>query len=224
VPLTRRVVTLLGLATRIGSDPRDRPDEALRKALLVAISLMVLPAGVLWGTLYWIFDERVAALVPWGYDILSIASLVVFALTRSFRFLRAAELLLILVGPFLLLLVLGGVTPSSGVILWSFLAPLGAIAFGPPRFAWRWFAAFLALLAASLPLAPLVRSSPVALPDDVVLAFGALNIGAVSLISFILLVTFAQQRRAAQERIEELLLNILPDEIVPATVNPRESV
>jgi hypothetical protein len=185
VPLTRRVFGLLGLATRIGSDPHDSSEETLRKALLVAISLMVLPAGVLWGTLYWVFDERIAAFIPWGYDVLSVASLLVFGLTRSFRFLRAAELLLILVAPFLLLLMLGGVTPSSGVILWSFLAPLGAIAFGPPRFAWRWFAAFAALLAVSVPLAPLVRSTPVALPDDVVLAFGGLNIGAVSLISFI---------------------------------------
>ncbi len=117
MPLTRRVIGFLGLATRIDSDPHDSSEETLRKALLVAISLMVLPAGVLWGTLYCVFDERVAAFIPWGYDVLSVASLLVFGLTRSFRFLRAAELLLILVAPFLLLLVLGGVTASSGVIL-----------------------------------------------------------------------------------------------------------
>jgi guanylate cyclase len=69
-----------------------------------------------------------------------------------------------------------------------------------------------------------VRSTAVAFPDDVILAFGALNIGAVSLIAFTLLATFAQQRGAAQERVEELLLNILPDEIVERLQSDRQAI
>ncbi|MGH3032287.1 MAG: hypothetical protein ACRDNE_16285, partial [Gaiellaceae bacterium] len=128
-------------------------------------------------------------------------------------FLRNAELTLILVTPFLLLLALGGLVPSSGVILWSFLAPVGAIAFDRPRRAWIWFGAFLVLLVVGIPLAPAVRSSSVALPEELVRTFAALNIGAVGFISFTLLATFARQREAAQQRVEDLLLNILPDEI-----------
>lgn len=220
----RRFRALFGIAIRIGSDADDSSEERLRKALLVTISLMVLPAGVLWGSLYWIWGERIPALVPWGYDVLSLAALAVFAFTRSFPFLRAAELLLILVGPFLLLLALGGLAQSSGAIVWSFLAPLGAIVFDRPRRASLWFAAFLGLLIISLPVAPVLRSSPVALPEDVVLAFGALNIGAVSLISFTLLATFARQREAAQERVEDLLLNILPEDIARRLQEERHSI
>jgi adenylate cyclase len=64
-----------------------------------------------------------------------------------------------------------------------------------------------------IPLAPAVRSSPVAFSEDLLRAFAALNIGGVAFISFTLLATFARQREAAQQRVEDLLLNILPDEI-----------
>ena len=89
---------------------------------------------------------------------LMVLALSVFALTRSFRFLRDVELTLILVTPFGLLLSLGGLVPSSGVILWSFLAPLGAVAFDQTRRAWLWLAAFLVLLVVGIPLAPVTAS------------------------------------------------------------------
>ena len=199
-------------ALELGADSSDTTELRHRKELLVGISLMVLPAGLLWGLLYWIFGEPTAALFPWGYDVASVVALAVFARTRSFPFLRFAELGLILVVPALLLVSLGGLGPSSGVILWSLLAPLGAVVFDRPSRAWAWFLAFLLVLALAIPLA---ESQPAAdLPDGAVLAFAALNIAAVSLVAFTLLLTFARQREAAQGRVESLLLNILPDEIV----------
>lgn len=76
---------LLAVATRIGSDPLDSPEERLRKALLVAFSLIVLPPGIVWGILYWAFGERIPALFPWGFVVLLAASLGIFSVTRSFR-------------------------------------------------------------------------------------------------------------------------------------------
>ena len=198
-------------ALELGSDPEDSTELRHRKELLVGISLMVLPAGLLWGLLYWIFGERGAALFPWGYDLASVISLAVFARTRSFPFLRFAELGLILVVPVLLCVALGGLAPSSGVILWSLLAPLGAVVFDRPSRAWAWFAAFLVLLLVTVPLA---EARPEAeLPRGAVLTFAVLNVAAVSLVAFTLVLTFARQREAAQGRVESLLLNILPDEI-----------
>jgi adenylate cyclase len=195
----------------LGADAGDSTELRHRKELLVGISLMVLPAGLIWGSLYWAFGEHVAALFPWGYDVASVLCLAVFARTRSLRFLRFAELGLILVVPALLCVALGGLAASSGVILWSLLAPLGAVVFDRPSRAWAWFLAFVVLLVVTIPLA---ESRPEAgLPDNVVLAFAALNIAAVSLVAFTLLLTFARQREAAQGRVESLLLNILPDEI-----------
>jgi len=208
----------------IGADATDTPDEQARKSLLVAICVMVWPAGIVWGFLYVIFEEPVAALFPWAYAVLSVVCLAVFARTRSFRFLRVAELLLILVTPALLTVALGGLVESSGVVLWSLLAPIGAVVFEGPTHAWRWFAGFLALLVGTIALAPLVRPDGADLPEGAVLAFAGLNIGTVSAVAFALLVSFARQRELARQRVESLLLNILPDEIAQRLQAERQAI
>jgi adenylate cyclase len=204
---------VIGQALALGADPDDSPELRGRKTLLVGISLMVLPAGVIWGALYWALDEPVAALLPWGYAVGSVAALAIFSRTRDFAFLRTVELVLILVTPAALMVVLGGLAPSGGVILWSLLAPLGALVLDAPARAWWWLGAFLALLGAAIPLAEVVRPDAAEMPAAAVEAFAALNIAAVSVIAFTLLWTFARQREAALGRVESLLLNILPGEI-----------
>jgi guanylate cyclase len=207
---------LRALASRfgsIGADPSDSRELRERKALLVLATILVQPAGLVWGSLYWAYGEHVAAVIPWAYVPASLLTLAVFARTGSFRFLRAVQLTLILVLPALLLLALGGITPSSGVILWSLLAPVGAVVYDSPRRAWAWFAAFIALLATTVPLAPVLRDSPSELPAGMIRAFAVLNIAAPSVVVFSLLVAFALQREAAQGRVESLLLNVLPREI-----------
>jgi guanylate cyclase len=207
------VRALVDRVLRLGGVPEETPDDRLRRRFLVGTTIAVLPAGIFWGFLYLGFDEPVAALFPWGYSVASMACLLVFARTRSFRFLRAAELAMILVTPAALLVALGGLAPSSGVILWSLLAPLGAVVFAGPRQAWAWFSAFAILLVLTIPLAPLVRPDEATMPEGAVLAFAALNIGVVSLVAFTLVVTFAREREIAKRRVDALLGNILPDEI-----------
>jgi guanylate cyclase len=197
----------------LGADPADTHDERAQKTLLVGVVVGVLPAGVLWGAMYWALGERAAALFPWGYTVLSVFCLAVYARTRSFRFLRDSELALILVTPAMLQVSLGGLVASSGVILWSFLSPLGAAVFDRPERAWRWYAAFVALIVATIPLAELVRPDESDMPSWAVMAFAALNIAAVSLVAFAVVVAFAHQRELARNRVESLLLNILPGEI-----------
>jgi adenylate cyclase len=197
----------------IGADPSDSADESFRKRLLVGIALIILPAGLLWGYLYWVAGELAAALLPWSYVVVSVASLVVFARTRNFAFLRTAQLLLILVVPALLTVALGGLDASSDVILWSLLAPLGAVAFDRPARAWPWFAAFVAVLLLAIGLSEIVRPDGADMPETLVRAFDVLNIVAVSLVAFVLLVNSARGRDAAQRRVEALLLNILPSEV-----------
>ena len=207
--LRRLVVWVLSL----GADLADSPDRRAQKTLLAGVVVSVLPAGILWGAMYWALGERTAALFPWSYTIVSIALIALFARNRSYSFLRDSELTLILVTPAMLQVSLGGFVASSGVVLWSFLSPLGAAVFDSPRRAWRWFAAFLLLVVATIPLAHVVRPHVAALPFWAMTAFAALNIAAVTLISFSVVLVFAHQRQLARNRVESLLLNILPGEI-----------
>jgi guanylate cyclase len=204
---------LAAAISTIGSDPDDSVDERARKSLLVSLAVFVLPIGLVWGWLYWLAGERVPAIFPWTYTVLSVGTIAVFAVTRSFALLRSTQLTMILLTPWLLLLALGGFTASSGVIVWSFVAPIGSIALEGPRRAWRWMMAFIVLVGLGVILAPLVRPVPAAMPEALVVALGAMNIGTVSLVTFSVLSAFAEQRRAAQERVHDLLVNVLPVEI-----------
>lgn len=201
----------------IGKGMDDSQDIRLQKSLLVVGSYMFIVAGAAWGIAYILFAEPAAGLIPLSYAIISLLSVIHFALTRHYRFFRNSQLVLIL--PFLLMLALGGYINSSAVILWSFICPLGALLFAEYRQSPRWLAAYLLLLAVSGILQPYVRPSN-HLPQGLIIAFYVLNLGAVSTIAFVLLHYFVGQKELAyrllkieQDRSEGLLLNILPREI-----------
>jgi guanylate cyclase len=216
-PLRDRVLS-------IGADPRDTADERFRKRLLVGVALVILPVAFLWGCLYWVVGEREVALTPWAYATGSAISLVVFARTRDFAFLRTAQLLLILVAPAAGMVMLGGLDESSSVMLWSLLAPLGAVAFDRPDRAWPWFAAFVATIVLALALSEVVRPDGADLPEGFVLTFDVLNIVVVFLVAMILLVAFARGRDAAQARVETLLLNVLPADVAQRLQSDPNSI
>ena len=215
---------LVDRALSIGADPRDTTDERFRRRLLVGVALVILPVAVVWGCLYWLVGEHGVALTPWAYATGSAISLAVFARTRSFAFLRTAQLLLILLAPALGTIMIGGLDESSSVIVWSLLAPLGAVAFGRPSRAWPWFAAFVVTLLLSLVLAEVVRPNGADLPDGFVRTFDILNIVVVSFVAMVLLVTFAQGRDTAQARVEALLVNVLPAEVAQRLQSDPNSI
>jgi guanylate cyclase len=197
----------------IGADEADSSELRFRKRLLVGISVLILPVSFLWGCIYWAIGEEAVALTPWGYTLGSILSLVLFARNRNFAFLRTAQLALILVAPALGMIMIGGLVDASVVVVWSLLAPLGAVAFDRPVRAWPWFAAFVVTMVVAVGLSEVVRPDGADLPEGFVQTFIVLNIVGVSFVALLLLVTFARGRETAQARVEALLLNILPEEI-----------
>lgn len=203
----------------IGADPADDDDVRVLKTLLVGTALMIIPAGVVWGLLYVVFGEPSAGLIPWGYAVLSALSLVVLHVTRRLDWVANFQFTLLLLTPAALMLVLGGFVASSGVILWSALAPLGSIAFVSARRAVLWFLAFLAVLVVTTLVGADLRAVN-QLPNAVVLLFFLLNLAGPATVAFVLLVAFASQRetalgalRSEQRKADALLLNILPQRI-----------
>ncbi len=205
------------IARRV-SGPGDDTEVRTQKTLLVLSALLFIPPSLVWSAIYFVFGERLSAAIPLVYVIVTALGLASFAFTRRFAVLRWIELALILALPFALQLTLGGFVPSSGVVLWSLLAPIGALVFGAPRAA-LWLAAFLSLVAAAGLLEGTLRGSN-ALPDWLRTTFFVLNIVAISTLAVTLLAVFNRQRDEAmhllageQERSEGLLLNILPKQI-----------
>ncbi len=210
------IANATALLARIGADPRDDEELRRKKELLVLIALVIAPVSVVWGILYLALGSAVG-IAPLVYCAISVASLVVFARTKSFRFLLLVQLVDILVAPTAGGQMLeGGFLPSGAVGLWGILAPLGALVFLEVRQAVRWFVAFLAVFVVTGILGE-VLFTDVDLPVGFTSTMLALNVIGAGSVAFTLLAVFANQRNAAltalraeQERSEDLLLRVLP--------------
>ena len=214
---------LLGLAATIGEDPSDTDEMRLRKALLVVLGLLISLLAVGWGLIYIIFGEPLGGAIPLTYTVLSLASVVLFTLTRRYDWFRFAQLGLMLVLPFVLMVVLGGFVLSSVVAAWAFVAPLGALAFASPREALRWFGAFLILVVLTGTLGGAVRTAN-NLPTGLVDAMFILNIAGVSIIVFIALYVFVRERDRAFTVVQRLFGQYLSPQIARALISdPRQA-
>jgi guanylate cyclase len=213
------VSKVLAYLARIGADPQDDDDTRADKALLVLISVLILPVSLVWAILYLAFGSPVGW-VPLGYFAVLLASIVLFSRTRNFRtFLRVGQVA-ILLAPTLSMAPLGGFLDSGGVGLWGILAPLGALVFSDVRSAARWYVAWVVVFLASGITGELMGGVSPTVPEWFTSTMLALNITVGGTIVFTLLAVFARQRREAvaalrveQAKAEGLLLNILPRSI-----------
>jgi adenylate cyclase len=214
-------IVLEGVLARlagIGADPEDDAETRQRKALLVLISLLILPIALVWGSLYLALGSPVGY-VPFLYALVLFVAIAVFARTRDAAFLLRVNLTDILLAPTLSMIPLGGFLAAGGVGLWGILAPLGALVFGGVRAATRWYVAFLLVFIAS-GVAGELMGSVAPLPRWFTSTMLAANVVVGGSIVFTLLALFAKQRQEAlgalrieQEKAENLLLNILPRSI-----------
>jgi adenylate cyclase len=203
----------------IGLDPNDDEELRAQKALLVLISVLILPISAVWGALYLALGSPVGV-VPFIYFGILLGALIVFSRTRDFpRLLLVAELD-ILFAPNLSMVPLGGFVDAGAVGFWGILAPLGALVFSEARSAARWYVAWLVVFLGSGLAGELVGPVWDPLPGWFTSTMLALNIAVGGTIVFTLLAVFANERRTAlaalrveQERAENLLLNILPRSI-----------
>ena len=200
----------------IGADPLDDADVRSSKALLVLISVLILPIALLWGVLYLAFGSPVG-FVPLVYFVVLLTALGVFSRRRDFALLLRVNMLDILFAPTLSMIPLGGFLDSGGVGLWGILAPLGALVFSDVRAATKWYAAYVVIFLGSGIAGEMLGGITPAPPVWFTSTMLAVNVVVGGTIVFTLLALFAQQRRDAvkalrseQAKSENLLLDILP--------------
>ena len=202
--------------SKFGVLPDDDDETRLQKLILIITSLSISIAAIIWGLIYIWFGEVQAGLIPLFYAGLSMLSLLVLKISKIFRLYRFSQMVLILLLPFLVIFALGGFINGSGVILWSLLAPLGALLSGQKREARYWFFGFLALVFLSGILQPFMREQN-NLPGEVINLFFILNIGTVSFITFLVLNYFVKQKNeviAIVRKNRELEVSQLQQEVM----------
>lgn len=176
--------------------PSDTDEQRLRKAVLILLSGIYTILGILWGVGYMALGYPLAGSFPLGYSAISSLSLYYFFRSKGYKFFCRGQLTLILILPVLLQWSLGGFAMSGAVIIWSILAPIGALMFAGTMRAIPWFSAYVLMMIISGVL-DAGSSSQRSLPAVVILLSFVLNIGGVSAIAFFLLKYFVHSREQA---------------------------
>jgi class 3 adenylate cyclase len=210
-----------------GIEPDDSDDVKLKKSLLMLAMGLTVAAPVLWLALYWMMGLNLPASVPFGYQLVSLGTLLLYLVTRNFDLFRVLQLGLYLFFPFVLQWQIGDFITASGFVLWGLLAPVAAILVYSPRDSVPWFVAYIVLIAAAAGADYYLFSEgarPPPVPPKTIVVFFALNFIAISSVVYFLLRYAADERekskarleeahrllQSEQERSERLLLNILP--------------
>jgi class 3 adenylate cyclase len=229
---SRSLLDRVDRLAQVGFVRSDSDEERVRKATLTLTAALITVLAVIWVGTYGALGLWLSALIPFGYQLASVASIAALARTKRYRVFRASQLSMMLVLPFLLQWSLGGFGQSSAVALWALMAPLGALVFLDLRRAFPWFPAFVALLVISGLID--ARLTEAGVPGWVVTAFFVMNLLGVSTTVYLLLQYFMRARerilgeleeqhlalQAEQEKSERLLLNVLP---VPIAARLKES-
>jgi len=197
-------------------------------------------AGTLWGGMYVVLGEWTAALMPFIYSTCMSLVLVTF-ICRSdsmdevlrkfgigdkenqnnsrmgmvcidtYDIYVECQLGLIMACPFAVHVALGGVENSGGVMLWSFLCPMGAAFFRSARESLIWFWIYLSVCAMLLSweIWNATEASEV-----ITQVYFLMNIMGCMGVVYSAVFLFARELEREYTKSEEVLLNILPSKIV----------
>src|SRR5690348_12685525 len=92
----------------LSCEPNDNDEARARKGQFTLAMTLIVPAGLIWGAIYWLGGAHVAAVMPLAYAALSSTNLVILRRTHRFHTYQAIELALIVALPILLQVALGG--------------------------------------------------------------------------------------------------------------------
>jgi guanylate cyclase len=210
--------------------PGDSEEELLRKTLLMGGSLAILPVATVWGMLYALYGEWLAAGITLAYAAVNGLGILWTAYTGQRRPFAQVQLGCTLILPLVLDVVLGGWAGSSAVILGALMAPLGAMLYFEKDAAVNWFIAYLVVVALSGVLDPFL-SHENTLPSWLRTVLYAMNVIIVSALAFLQTLSYVRQRdralgllRREQARTYDLLTNILPKPIADRLVDHEQTI
>jgi len=211
----------LGRLLTIGAEPEDDEDTRLRKVLLVVAALIITPLAVAWGALYWTVGATAAAAIPWLYVGISVASLISFGLTHSYRWFAIGQFAPYMTLPFVLMWILGGFAAGSVVAVWAGLAPVTALLLGHRRAAVVLVAAYAGLMAASAVVpTPVPPTLPAWLRDGMV----PLNLTGVPALALVLVWLFSGSREGSLTSVRRIVRRYFsPDLAALLLTDPRRA-
>lgn len=216
-----KLKSVIDQITSIGSELQDSSEIRTQKSILVGACFLGITFGLFSAASEFNAGRTLSALITLVWAILTVLYLVDFRRSKNlgrFRFLVLATVLLM---PFLGHLALGGYIFGSAGILWGFVSPLLAILTTDIREARRWFFGFLGLIAVAVFLDPLISPMGSVSEPEIIFQLVFTIVGVTTFV-FIFATYLIRQKDTAYQLLdderaksENLLLNVLPEKIVP---------
>jgi hypothetical protein len=112
---------------RIGAKQDESEENRIKRASFMLLILITCTAAIGWASIYIYLDLHLASSIPLLYSVASLLNLLYLHKTKSIFVLQKIQTLLILVFPFALMWLLGGLSQGSFVFIWAFFAPISAL-------------------------------------------------------------------------------------------------
>lgn len=218
---------LMSRIAAIGVATDDDDEMRIQKAISnVSLLFGAIPVQLFQAVVYWYFDEMSTAATLSASTVFTAALVILHGLHKlNYRFFKFVTLASAYISPFFSTLLLGGIVQSSFVIMWGLVGPMFALAVYKPKQAAYWFLLFCMLVVVSVMLQPYLRTENNVpfIGKTIIAAFNTINIAGMVFGAMLFLVL---QRNTAYDSVhiekgkaEDLLLNILPKEIVELLKN-----
>jgi PAS domain S-box-containing protein len=193
---------------RINSIGLVDSDPAMLKAaknLVVYLALFMSFGGLVWGSLLLYFNLPFAALIPYGYIVLSFFNILNFSLRKNFTTTSIIQISISMLLPFLLQWQLGGFFASGCVMLWSILSLVGSVILLRGRWVYPNLLLYVCFVAFSYFFDPYFASSkPAILTSEISLVLLTLNILLIMAIVFVLAKIKVDRDNLIQEELLKL--------------------
>jgi len=188
---------------RIGLIATDSESVQLQKISINMVPVLIGPVGFLWSIFYFGLGHNLSAIIPMFYTLSSILLLFYFQQTKNIFFVQKAQMLLILILPFILMWSLGGFTQSSYIFIWAFFAPITALIHDKSKKSLYWLYSFTSLVIFSALIDQwLIQNIHIELSQTAVEIFFILNISvALSGIYFLIKYFIGEKDKNTDEQL-----------------------
>lgn len=166
---------------RIGAVAGDAPELMLQKQFLVYLGGAMSLGGIMWGSLALWQGLLFAAVIPYGYTVVTFFNFLGFQLRKNFRIAKFVQIVISLLLPFMFQYSLGGFANTGSVMLWALISLVAAFTFENLQNMLFWLFLYVALTVA---LGVLDAQTPrtLVVAEDIKTFFFVLNIVVISTI------------------------------------------
>lgn len=206
-------MNLLNSLKNIAAKDSDSESERINKSVLMLTVLFKSFGCIIWVIMYLSLGLSFASKFPLGYFIVLIITTYYLYKTKNFDVALYVYIFFILIVPFLLQVILGGFVNSGAVILWSMLAPTGALFFKGKKSGIIWFILFILLCLGSV-FAKEFYPQTILLSKETISFFFIMNIIVVCGFLFYTLVYFRQLTSKQNAQLERNYENLEAQKLI----------